>query len=98
MAIYLKRGDNAEAFDRAKVEATVSAMLEDIRVNREDAVLKYARDLDKWNNPQIRISDDRIRQVEAMLPETWKGSAVTMMSPPSCSQVERTRSVPLPVS
>ena len=26
MATYLKRGDNAEAFDRAKVEATVSAM------------------------------------------------------------------------
>jgi sulfopropanediol 3-dehydrogenase len=72
MATYLKRGENAEAFDRAKVESIVSAMLEDIRVNREDAVLKYARDLDKWTNPTIRISDERIRQVENMLPETWK--------------------------
>lgn len=72
MATYLKRGENAEAFDRAKVESIVSAMLEDIRVNRDDAVLKYARDLDKWTNPTIRISEDRIRQVENMLPETWK--------------------------
>ena len=72
MATYLKRGDNAEAFDRAKVEQIVSAMLEDIRVNRDDAVLKYARDLDKWTNPEIRISEERIRQVENMLPETWK--------------------------
>lgn len=72
MATYLKRGDNAEAFDRAKVEAIVAAMLEDIRVNRDDAVLKYARDLDKWTDPTIRVSDERIRQVENMLPETWK--------------------------
>lgn len=72
MATYLKRGEAAEAFDRAKVESIVTAMLEDIRVNREDAVLKYARDLDKWNNPEIRISEDRVRQVEQMLPETWK--------------------------
>ena len=72
MATYLKRGEAAEAFDRAKVEAIVAEMLEDIRTNREDAVLKYARDLDKWTNPAIRITDDRIAQVEAMLPETWK--------------------------
>ena len=72
MATYLKRGEAAEAFDRAKVEAIVAEMLEDIRTNREDAVLKYARDLDKWTNPTIRITDDRIAQVEAMLPETWK--------------------------
>ena len=72
MATYLKRGDNAEAFDRAMVEDTVRNMLADIRQNREDAVLKYARDLDKWTNPQVRLSEDRIRQVEAMLPQTWK--------------------------
>ena len=72
MAQYLKRGDNAEAFDRVKVEEIVRGMLEDIRQNRDEAVLKYARDLDKWTNPEIRISEDRVRQVEAMLPETWK--------------------------
>ncbi len=72
MATYLKRGDAAEAFDRAMVEDTVRKMLADIRQNREDAVLRYARDLDKWTNPQVRLSEERIRQVEAMLPETWK--------------------------
>ncbi len=72
MATYLKRGDAAEAFDRAMVEETVRKMLADIRQNREDAVLRYARDLDKWTNPQVRLSEERIRQVEAMLPETWK--------------------------
>ncbi|MCA8929887.1 MAG: histidinol dehydrogenase [Alphaproteobacteria bacterium] len=72
MATYLKRGEAAEAFDRAMVEDTVRTMLADIRTNREDAVLKYARDLDKWTNPEVRLSEDRIRQVEAMLPQTWK--------------------------
>jgi len=72
MPTYLKRGDNAEAFDRAMVEDTVRSMLADIRQNREDAVLKYARDLDKWTDPEVRLSEDRIRQVEAMLPQTWK--------------------------
>lgn len=72
MATYLKRGDNAEAFDRAMVEDTVRKMLADIRQNREDAILRYARDLDKWTNPEVRISEDRVRQVEAMLPQTWK--------------------------
>jgi sulfopropanediol 3-dehydrogenase len=72
MATYLKCGDAAEAFDRAMVEDTVRKMLADIRQNREDAVLRYARDLDKWTNPQVRLSEERIRQVEAMLPETWK--------------------------
>jgi sulfopropanediol 3-dehydrogenase len=72
MATYLKRGDNAEAFDRAMVEDTVRKMLAEIRQNREDAILKYARDLDKWTDRQVRLSEDRIRQVEAMLPQTWK--------------------------
>ena len=72
MATYLKRGDNAEAFDRAMVEETVHRMLGEIRREREDAILRYARDLDKWTNPEVRISEDRVRQVEAMLPQTWK--------------------------
>ena len=72
MPTYLKRGEAGEAFDRAKVEAVVGDMLENIRVNRDDAVLRYARDLDKWDNPEVRISEARLAQVEKMLPETWK--------------------------
>jgi sulfopropanediol 3-dehydrogenase len=72
MATFLKRGEVAEAFDRAMVEETVRKMLDAIRADREDAILRYARDLDKWTSPEVRVGEDRVRQVEAMLPQTWK--------------------------
>lgn len=72
MARYLKRGEAAEAFDRRKVEDTVHRMLEDIRENRDDAIRRHARDLDKWEGAEFRVPEARIREVEAGMSETFK--------------------------
>ncbi|MEL0322861.1 MAG: histidinol dehydrogenase, partial [Rhodospirillales bacterium] len=72
MRTYLKKSSQREGFDRPAVEAAVSKMLSDIRENGDDAVQRYARDLDNWKSSEFRMSEDRIRQVERMLPETFK--------------------------
>ncbi len=72
MRTYLKQSSQREGFDRRAVEATVAEMLEAIRADGDDAIRRYARDLDKWASPDFRMSEDRIRQVERTLPETFK--------------------------
>ncbi len=72
MRTYLKQASQREGFDRPAVEATVAKMLADIRLNGDDAIRRYARDLDKWENVDFRMSEDRIRAVERMLPESFK--------------------------
>ena len=72
MRTYLKKSSQREGFDRPAVEAAVSKMLSDIRENGDDAIQRYARDLDNWKSSEFRMSEDRIRQVERMLPETFK--------------------------
>ncbi len=72
MRTYLKRSSQREGFDRPAVEAAVAGMLADIRKDGDDAIHRYARDLDKWENPDFRMSEDRKREVERLLPETFK--------------------------
>lgn len=72
MRTYLKQSSQREGFDRPAVEAAVAKMLADIRENGEDAIRRYARDLDKWDSPDFRMSEDRIREVERSLPESFK--------------------------
>lgn len=72
MRTYLKKSSQREGFDRPAVEATVAAMLADIRANGDDAIRRYARDLDNWDGQDFRMSEDRIRQVERQLPESFK--------------------------
>jgi sulfopropanediol 3-dehydrogenase len=47
-------------------------MLADVATNRDEAVRRYARDLDKWNGETFRVSSDEISKVEHSLPETFK--------------------------
>lgn len=72
MRTFLKRAEAVEAFDRRAVEETVRRMLDDIRANGDDAIRRYARDLDKWEGADFRVSEDRIREVSSALPETFK--------------------------
>ena len=72
MPTYLKRSGEAAAFDRRQVEETVRRMLDDIEANRDDAIRRYARDLDKWHADGFRVSEDRIRDVEQRIPESFK--------------------------
>lgn len=72
MPTYLKRSGEAAAFDRRQVEETVRRMLDDIERNRDEAVRRYARDLDKWQADGFRVSEDRIRDVAQRIPESFK--------------------------
>lgn len=72
MRTFLKHAEAVEAFDRRAVEETVRRMLDDIRANGDDAIRRYARDLDKWEGADFRVSEDRIREVSSALPETFK--------------------------
>jgi len=50
----------------------VRRMLADIARDRDDAVRRYARELDKWESGEFRVGQDEIRKVERTLPETFK--------------------------
>ncbi len=58
--------------DVARVEDTVRVMLAEIKANGDEAVRRYARELDKWDQPEFRVSDDRIAAVVKSMPETFK--------------------------
>ncbi len=72
MAEYLKKAPPKPPQDRTNLEQTVRRMLDDIAANRDAAVKKYARDLDKWERDDFRVTPDEIRSVSARLPETFK--------------------------
>jgi sulfopropanediol 3-dehydrogenase len=72
MPEYLKKAKPKAPQDRRKLEDTVRAMLDRIAAERDDAVRHYARELDKWDRPDFRVTEDEIRSVAARLPETFK--------------------------
>ncbi len=72
MAEYLKRAVAKPPQDRTNLEQTVRRMLDDIATNRDAAVRNYARELDKWERVDFRVTPDEIRTVSAKLPETFK--------------------------
>jgi sulfopropanediol 3-dehydrogenase len=72
MAAYLKKVPPKPPQDASNVEQTVRRMLDDIGANRDAAVRKYARDLDKWEGESFRVTPDEIRAVSARLPESFK--------------------------
>ncbi len=72
MAEYLKQAKPKVPQDRRKLEDTVRAMLDRIASERDDAVRHYARELDRWERPDFRVSMDEIRAVASKLPETFK--------------------------
>ncbi len=72
MPVYVKQAPPVPPRDLAQVEDTVRVMLAEIRTNGDDAVRRYARELDKWDQPEFRVSDDRIAAVVQSMPETFK--------------------------
>ena len=72
MAAYLKKAPPKPPQDASNVEQTVRRMLDDIAANRDTAVRKYSRDLDKWEGESFRVTPDEIRAVSARLPESFK--------------------------
>ena len=72
MKTYVKKAPPAAPQDRTRLEETVRKMLADIAANRDAAIKRYARELDKWESDSFRVSEDAIRKVAGQLPESFK--------------------------
>jgi sulfopropanediol 3-dehydrogenase len=72
MKSYVKKAPPPAPQDRTRLEETVRKMLADIAANRDAAVKRYARELDKWESDSFRVSDDAIGKVARELPESFK--------------------------
>ncbi|MGF1609155.1 MAG: histidinol dehydrogenase [Kiloniellales bacterium] len=72
MRTYLKRAAEKAPSGRAEVEDTVRRMLADIREERDPAVRRYARTLDRWERDSFRVDNEQILAVAKRLPETFK--------------------------
>lgn len=71
MRTYIKRARPAAPKESEQLQQRVRDMLAEIRRDGDEAVAKFARDLDGWQQ-EFRVSMDKIRQVESRLPETFK--------------------------
>src|SRR4051812_39425799 len=72
MRTYLKKAPPRQPRDLGKVEETVRRMLAEIARDGDEAVRRYARELDRWEKQEFRVSDDEIRRTARELPETFK--------------------------
>lgn len=72
MRSYVKKAPPKAPRDMTAVEETVRRMLAEIAAERDVAVKRYARQLDKWQSDTFKVSADQIRKVEARMPETFK--------------------------
>src|SRR5882724_1831514 len=72
MKRYIKQAPSKAPQDRTRLEESVRNMLADIAANRDDAIRRYARDLDKWHNAKFRAGEDEIRKVTRELPGQFK--------------------------
>ena len=62
MVNYLKKAEPQSRQDDRALSDRVRAMLDDIEQNRDDAVRRYARDLDRWERPEFRVQRGRDRR------------------------------------
>lgn len=71
MAIWLKRGKDAEAKAEAdrQVRATVETILGDIEKRGDDAVRDLSRKFDNWDRPDFRLSQSEIKACMDQLSE-----------------------------
>ena len=68
---FLKKSSVPIVKRRAEVEATVRKMLDDIAEHRDEAVARYARDLDKWTGT-FRVTQAEIEAKSKSLSKVFK--------------------------
>ena len=71
MAHYLKKSPIEGKKRSVEVEETVRGMLDEIERNGDDAIKRYARDLDNWEE-NFRVSEQSIQRIINRLPDTFK--------------------------
>jgi sulfopropanediol 3-dehydrogenase len=72
MAEYLKRAKAQSVQDNRDLVDRVRNMIADIEQGGDDAVRRYARDLDGWKSPDFRVPDDEIAAVRKAMSPVFK--------------------------
>jgi len=72
MVNYLKRAAPRSQQADSAVAERVRAMLDEIERNRDQAVRRYARELDRWENPEFRVSGAEIDAARRAVTATFK--------------------------
>lgn len=71
MITYLKKATKTPETETGTAQAVVTEMLAEIEKNGEQAVLEYAKKLDKWEGNPI-VTKEQIAEVSASIPEDVK--------------------------
>lgn len=71
MITYLKKATKTPETETGTAQAVVTEMLAEIEKNGEQAVLEYAKKLDKWEGNPI-VTKEQIAEVSASIPEAVK--------------------------
>jgi sulfopropanediol 3-dehydrogenase len=69
---YLKQAEPQSRQSNRELSETVRRMLEDVEQNRDEAVKRYAQQLDRWNNPTFRVSDAEIAAARTAMSPVFK--------------------------
>jgi sulfopropanediol 3-dehydrogenase len=72
MVTYLKQAEPQSRQDNRALAERVRAMLDDIEQNRDEAVRRYAKQLDRWDNPDFRVSDAQIAATRRSMSSVFK--------------------------
>jgi histidinol dehydrogenase len=62
VTVYLEDAQPQLRQDSRALSDRVRAMLDDIEQNRDAGVRRYAKDFDRWEQPEFRVSDDEIAE------------------------------------
>ena len=77
MRKYLKRAPGASRLRNEAVEVTVREMIGRIEREGDEGVRFYARQLDRWDKPGFRVSEEEIRLVARRMPESFWAACTT---------------------
>jgi sulfopropanediol 3-dehydrogenase len=69
---YLKQAEPASRQSNRELTETVRRMLEDVEQNRDEAVRRYAQQLDGWTKAVFRASDNEIAAARAAISPVFK--------------------------
>lgn len=72
MVDYLKRAEHQSRQDNRDLIDRVRTMISDIEQGGDEAVRRYARDLDGWNAEDFRVSDDEIATARKTMSKVFK--------------------------
>ena len=69
---FLKQAEPPSRQSNRDLVDRVRAMLDDIEQNRDEAVTRYAKELDRWTKPAFRVSEDEIAAARRAMSPVFK--------------------------